>query len=439
MKGINNIKKKLLIIIFTFLFLIRFIYSQYPTGISPQNNAVSSLESNSIIQWIINSSVNAYSTAGQYLANFLSIPKVPSYVWTSITFLMATLFFVGIYLYLFEIFTQKLKVANISESETMKKAKILFIFALSVFSALAIGFAIPFLFNLYGFILLILILIALFFFGRAAISYGKSFHYSIKSFEDNVKKDLLNIENTLKDAEKNLSAKEKEHIREAEQAANSIYNDAITALKDAEKEFHNILSSFMNEYEKFTTSLIDGYKDYLKNNKNILSNDQKDALDKFINNLMNRISNDKNEFEKTLKEENLDINKIPSIRKLHDDILIEIWKLSVDDQRKQELGNILNNAYNKSRSQYKQILDNIPEVIKALSIAKARLETLGSYEKSFNDIGLKVSKFLGVDGNKKYKVGFLNALRNLEDEIKRMIASIDKEIHFLYQLRSFLY
>jgi chromosome segregation ATPase len=315
----------------------------------------------------------------------------------------------------------------------------LLIFALSVFSAIAIGYAIPFLFNLYGFILLILILIALFFFGRAAISYGKSFHYSIKSFEDNVKNDLLKIENTLKDAEKNLSAKEKEDIRKAEQAANSIYNDAITALKDAEKEFHNILSNFMDEYEKFTTSLIYGYKGYLKDKKDNLSDAQKDALKKFIDNLMDRISKDKQEFENTLKEKNPDINKIPSIRQLHDYILREIWNLSVDYQHKQELGNILENAYNNSRSQYKQILDKIPEVIKALSSAKARLESLSSYEKSFNDIGLKVSKFLGVDGNKKYKVGFLNALRNLEDERKRMIASVDKEIHFLNQLRSFLY
>jgi len=44
----------------------------------------------------------------------------------------------------------------------MRKAKILFIFTLSLFSAIAIGFAIPFLFNLYGFILLIILLIALF-------------------------------------------------------------------------------------------------------------------------------------------------------------------------------------------------------------------------------------------------------------------------------------
>jgi len=57
MGGTKNINKKLLIAIFTALFLIGFIYSIYSQATSAQNNAVSSLGSNSIIQEIINSSI----------------------------------------------------------------------------------------------------------------------------------------------------------------------------------------------------------------------------------------------------------------------------------------------------------------------------------------------------------------------------------------------
>ncbi|PVU69880.1 hypothetical protein DDW05_03240, partial [Candidatus Nanobsidianus stetteri] len=116
MEGIKNINKKLRISIFTALFLIGFIYSVYSQTTSGQNNAVSSLESNLIIQEIINSSINGYSTAGQYLANFLSINNVPTYVWSIIIFLITILFFIAIYVYLFEIFIQR---AKITESETM--------------------------------------------------------------------------------------------------------------------------------------------------------------------------------------------------------------------------------------------------------------------------------------------------------------------------------
>jgi len=104
MGSTKNTNKKLLIAIFTIPFLIGFIYSVYSQATSAQNSAVSSLESNSIIQEIINSSINGYSTAGQSLASFLSINVIPSYVWTIMIFLMTTLLFVAIYTFLFEIF-----------------------------------------------------------------------------------------------------------------------------------------------------------------------------------------------------------------------------------------------------------------------------------------------------------------------------------------------
>ncbi|MFZ8856500.1 MAG: hypothetical protein ACO2OX_04940, partial [Candidatus Nanopusillus sp.] len=97
MGGINNINKKLLISIFTVLSLIKFTYLVYSADTSSQNAAISSLGSNSIVQWIISSSTNGYSAAAQYLTNFLSIGGVPSHIWAFIIFLIVILFFIAVY------------------------------------------------------------------------------------------------------------------------------------------------------------------------------------------------------------------------------------------------------------------------------------------------------------------------------------------------------
>ena len=437
MEGINNIKKKLLITIFTFLFLIRFIYSQYPTEISSQNNAVSSLESNSIIQWIITSSTNGYSTVAQYLANFISIKGIPSYVWTIITFLIATLFFIAIYIYLFEIFTQR---TGISESETMKKAKILLIFALSVFSAIAIGFAIPFLFNLYGFILLILLLVALFFFGRATISYGRSFHYAAKSFSANVEKDLLAVEKELKEARGTLSKQEANQIGEGIKEVHSIYNEAENVRKAADEKFQDILSKLIKTYEEFVNNLINGYKSFLKNNKNSLNDDQSNILNNSIKNLKNNIDNSK--LQNILNSQHPDIQQIQSIIQsiiqLHNDILNEIRGLGLNYRQKQKLQNILKDTYENTLKQYEQTLSEIKEAINEYGKVIEKLNTLYSYEHTLNDIELRVRKFLHAHGNRKPEIGMLYALNELKNDIRRLENSVYERIQFLKNLGNLL-
>jgi hypothetical protein len=414
MKDINNINKKLLITIFTFLFLIRFIYSEYPTGISPQNNAVSSLESNSIIQWIITSSTNGYSTVARYLANFISIKGVPIYVWSIITFLMATLFFIAIYIYLFEIFIQR---TGISESETMKKAKILLIFALSVFSAIAIGFAIPFLFNLYGFILLILLLVALFFFGRATISYGKSFHYAAKSFAANVEKDLLEVERELKEARRYLSEEDVRSITEGIDKVFSIYNEVENARKAADQIFQKALSNIINEYRSFINNLIND----LNKNQKFKRNQQ---VQQFIGKLRN--------IKKRLDPRNP--KTIPSISKFHGMLLREVNTLQLNQQNKDTLIRIINNKYNTFKQNTK-IFSEIQNAINAYSKAEVKLKRLYSYEHILkNDISLRVRKFLHAPGGREHQFGMLYALDNLKNDIANVEIIINKNIQFLESL-----
>ncbi len=412
MKGISNINKKLLITIFTILFLIGFMYSAYSQATSAQNNAVSSLESNSIIQWIITSSANGYSTVAQYLANFLSIKGVPTYVWTIITFLMATLFFIAIYTYLFEIFAQR---TGISESETMRKAKILFIFTLSVFSAIAIGFAIPFLFNLYGFILLIFLLIALFFFGRATVSYGKSFHHAAKSFATNVERDLVSAERELKEAKRYLSAEEANQITEGIEKIHSIYDEADKALKAADTRFQKALSTIINEYSSFINDLIK----YLKNNKKLKGKKQ---LQQFFKNLRN-IAN-------SLDPRNA--QTIPSVSRFHSMILNEVNRLGLNQQDKNILIRILNNKYNTFKQ---NILSEIQNAINAYSNAGVKLKKLYSYENALkNDINLRFRSFFHSPGSRKVEVVMLSTLNNLKNDITNAERLINSRIQFLQDL-----
>jgi hypothetical protein len=420
MKGTKNINKKLLITIFTTPFLIGFIYSVYSQAISTQNNAVSSLESNSIIQWIITSSANGYSTVAQYLANFLSIKGVPTYVWTIITFLMATLFFIAIYTYLFEIFIQR---TGISESETMRKAKILFILTLSIFSAIAIGFAIPFLFNLYGFVLLIFLLIALFFFGRATVSYGKSFHHAAKSFAANVEKDLVEAERELKGAKRNLSEEEARYLTEGIEKIHNDLGNVLTKFNNAETKFRNTLSSLIHAYRSFINNLINDCNSYLNIHRNRLQPNQINELENFIKNLEH-------------KRDSLhpNIQYIPSIRQLHDDILREIQGLGLDDRDKRELQNILSRNYHNTFSQH-QILSEIQDALNEYNNVKISLIKFYQYEDAFKrDISLRFRQFLHAPGHRKYEIGILSALDKSKKDIRRIENLVNERIRFLEHL-----
>ncbi len=418
MEGIKNINKKLRISIFTALFLIGFIYSVYSQATSGQNNAVSSLESNLIIQELINSSINGYSTAGQYLANFLSINNVPTYVWSIIIFLMTILFFIAIYVYLFEIFIQR---AKINESETMRKSKILFIFTLSLFSAIAIGFAIPFLLNLYGFILLVLVLIALFFFGRAAISYGKSFHHSIKSFAANVEKDLVEVERELKKVKKDLSEEDAKYIMEGIEKINNDLANIQAKIDNAEAKFRNILSKLKDKYKEFINELISKYNGYLNMYKSRLQPNQINELENFIKNL-----------EHKRDSINTDIPYIPSLSQLRDNILREIWGLGLDNNDKDALQQTLNNIYNNIYPQYQQILSEMNDVIKEYNNAKILLMKFHQYEDAFKrDISLRLRKIFYKPGDRKTEMAILSALDKSKNYIREMENLINERIRFL--------
>jgi Sec-independent protein translocase protein TatA len=418
MEGMKNINKKLRISIFTALFLIGFIYSVYSQATSEQNNAVSSLESNLIIQELINSSINGYSTAGQYLANFLSINNVPTSIWSIIIFFMIASLFAAIYVYLFEIFIQR---AKITESETMRKSKILFILTLSLFSAIAIGFAIPFLLNLYGFILLVLVLIALFFFGRAIISYGRSFHHSIKSFAANVEKDLVEVERELKKVKKDLSEEDAKYIMEGIEKINNDLANIQAKIDNAEAKFRNILSKLRDTYKTFINELISKYSGYLNMHRSRLQPNQINELENLIRNL-----------EHKRDSINTDIPYIPSLSQLRDNILREIWGLGLDNNDKDALQQILNNIYNNIYPQYQQILSEMNDVIKEYNNAKILLMKFHQYEDAFKrDIGLRLRKILYASGDRKTEIAILSALDKSKNYIREMENLINERIRFL--------
>ena len=420
MEGTKNINKKLLITIFTFLFLIRFIFSVYPQATSAQNNAVSSLESNSIIQGIITSSANGYSTVAQYLANFLSINGVPTYVWTIITFLMATLFFIAIYTYLFEIFAQR---TGISESETMKKSKILLIFALSVFSAIAIGFAIPFLFNLYGFILLIFISIALFFFGRATISYGKGFHYAAKSFAANIERDLLDAEKGLKQARKDLSEQDVRYLEEGREKVHKDLEKISNEFNDAEKEFKYTLSMLAQVYRSFTGELVHNYNIYLSQHQQNLQSNHIDVLNNFIKDL-----------EHIRDSLQPDIKLLPPLKKLYNDILGEIEGLNLDDTTKRDLRSTLDSAY-RSTVLNSQAIPAIRGTISKYENVRKLLIGFYGFEKGFKkDFEVRFRYFLGAPDSRKYEMGILSAIDKSKNYIREMENLINDRIKFLEDL-----
>ncbi|MFP3167327.1 MAG: hypothetical protein RXQ68_02805 [Candidatus Nanopusillus sp.] len=430
MEGIKNINKKLLIAIFTVPFLIGFIYSVYSQGTSAQNNAaISSLESNSIIQWIINSSINGYSTAGQSLASFISINGIPSYVWTIITFLIVTLFFVAIYAFLFEIFMQKIKGANISESETMKKAKILFIFILSIFSAISIGYAIPFLLNLYGFILLVLALVALFFFGRAAISYGKSFHYATKSFEADVKKSLLKTMEELEELEnkRNLSKVDVRNISELLNVLKENYNlyeELSKALETADKKFNDTLYYIKMDHVAFFSGLRNRYEETLNKIMSNLKEEQKNKLNAFLDELDKKKNTDIEDIEK--------LRKIRSIEELYYDVLNQIKELdkdsNIDKKVISELQQILDDEHKKALGYKNQILESINDTLNEYNKAKTLL--LQMFHKYETTLKKKISSRLWSILIAHIKPD------ELEKFIKRELDSVDERIKFLEELKT---
>jgi len=423
MEGTKNINKKLLITIFTALFLIGFIYSVYSQTTSAQNNAVSSLESNSIIQGIITSSANGYSTVAQYLANFLSIKGVPTYVWTIITFLMTNLFFIGIYTFLFEIFVKR---TGISESETMKKSKILFIFALSLFSAIAIGFAIPFLFNLYGFILLILISITLFFFGRATISYGRSFHHAAESFAANVERDLVEAEKELKEAKRDLSEQDVRYLEEGIEKVNSIYNEVKKDFNNAENKFQSTLSHLELAYKVFISFFMNESERYLKQQN--LSPNQINEKDKFIRDLIQ-------------KRDNMNGQKILKTKKSPKDLYNDIRSLISRLQylNKPELERILNGAYiyffQSPQGPHHGIFGDIQDTINEYEKVRNSLMKFYGFEDSFKrDTSIRLRHFFNAPDNRKYDIGILSALDKSKNAIEGIENSVNERIQFLKHL-----
>jgi len=333
--------------------------------------------------------------------------------------------------------------ANITQNETIRKSKILFIFVLSVFSAIAIGYAIPFLLNLYGLILLILVIIALFFFGRAIISYGRSFHYATKSFEVNTKKDLLELERELKKKTKEgeLSKEEANQIEEGLKKIDRIYTEADNAFKAADEKFQNILSTLIIKYEEFIDRLINGFENYLNTSRNKWQKNQIDTLENFIGYLKNKKEEYKRELKSELYSSNLDINKIRFTLKEFPGRLSLLLnkdynnKPLYDDNIKQQLRNILDNAYYDTLSKLKS---EIESAINEYITAEAKLKNLYGLEKSLNDIELKVRQLLRVHGDRKDEIAISYALKDLKENIERMKNSITTKRPFLEYLKNLL-
>jgi len=423
MEGIKNINKKLRISIFTALFLIGFVYSVYSQATSEQNNAVSSLESNLIIQELINSSFNGYSTAGQYLANFLSINNVPTSVWSIIIFFITVLLFIGIYTFLFEIFIQRAGIKE-KENETMRKAKILSVLALSLFSAIAIGYAIPFLLSLYGFILLILVLIALFFFGRAIISYGKSFHYEAKSFAADIEKKFLEVEKELKKARKDLSDQEIKFLEEGREKVNTYLEKIDNEFNNAEREFKNTLSMLAHTYRDFTNGLVYSYNNYLSQHQQNLQLNQKEELKNFIRDL-----------EHIRDSLHPDIKLLPPLKKLYKDILEKIDRLqSIDDTNKIELRSILDNLY-RSSVLNSNAVPAIRDAINKYENVRRLLINFYGFEDGFKrNIKVRFEHLFHAPDSRKYEMGILSALNKSKNYVIEKENLIKERIKFLEDL-----
>jgi len=427
MEGIKNINKKLRISIFAALFLIGFIYSVYSQATSEQNNAVSSLGSNSIIQELLISSFNGYSIVGQYFANFLSINNVPTSVWSIIIFFMTVLLFIGIYTFLFEIFIQRAGIKE-RENETMRKAKILFVLALSLFSTIAIGYAIPFLLSLYGFILLILVLIALFFFGRAVISHGKSFYYTTKSFEADVKKDLLKAMKELEELEnkKDLS---KVDVMDLSELLNvlkenaKLFEEYQHAFGAANNSFDNTISYIKAHHDTFFDNLIDEYEKYLNSNNN-LKEEQKTKLNNFIKALKDKRNIDIDDIQR--------LRKIRSIKELYDDVLSQINELdkdpNIDKSVISEFKRMLNEEYQKALRYKPEILNHIDTALNEYRRARTLLlQILYEYETKFKrKINSRLRSILRARVKPDELEKFIKRDLNLVDERIKLLEELDK-------------
>jgi vacuolar-type H+-ATPase subunit H len=439
MEDTKNTNKKLRMAIFTAPFLIGSIYSVYSQATSTQNNAVSSLESNSIIQEIISAASSGYSAAGQYLSNFLSVNGVPSYVWTIITFLMTTLLFVSIYTFLFEIFMQKI---NISQNKTIEKSKILFIFVLSIFSAIAIGYAIPFLLNLYGFILLILVLIALFFFGRAAISYGRSFHHSIRSFTADIEKAFLNAEKEVKKAKLNAEKEvmnaradlSKEAVKFLEEGREKVHNkleNINNQLSNADKKFETTLSKLENAYKAFINNFINRSEAYFNQlqNQNLLSPSEIMEKNNFIRELGKKR-------DKINRSEILNNKK--SIKDLFNDIIAEIDNLKDLASHKSKLENLLHESYTyifHSQGPNSGIFKDMQDTIDEYRKVKKLLIEFYNFEDSFKrDIKARFRYFFHAPDNREYDIDILSALNKSKEYIREIEKLVDERIKLLENL-----
>ena len=315
------------------------------------------------------------------------------------------------------------------ENETMKKSIILFIFALSIFSALSIGFAIPFLLNLYGFILLILVLIALFFFGRAIISYGKSFHHSIRSFEADVKKDFLKAMEELEELEnkKDLSKVDIMNLSELLNVLrqnSKLFDEYQNARETADKNFGIALRYIESDYSEFFNKLIDAYENYLKNNNNNLKEEQKNKLNNFLRALRNKRDTYINEMKR--------LRKIRPIEDLRAYVLGQINKLdkdpNIDKNVISEFKKILYDKYKEVSNQKYQTLNHIEAALSEYQKARSLLlQMLYEYETKFKK---KINSRLRSILRARVKPD------ELEKIIKKDLNLVDKRIKLLTELRN---
>ena len=152
-----------------------------------------------------------------------------------------------------------------------------------------------------------------------------------------------------------------------------------------------------------------------------MQSNQKDDINKFIKYL----DDTRNSLHQVMQS-------FSSIRKLHDDILGRIQGLSsIDQTHKQELENILDNAY-RSIILQSQISSKIQDTINKYENVRRLLINFNGFEDGFKrDIQVRFKHFFRAPDNRKYDIGILSALNKSKKYTKEIEKLVDERINFL--------
>jgi hypothetical protein len=278
---------------------------------------------------------------------------------------------------------------------------------------------------------LVLVLIALFFFGRAAISYGKSFHHSIKSFAADIEKEFLKAEGELKKARKNLSEQDIKFLEEGREKIHKELENIYNQLNNADAKFETTLSKLENAYKAFINNFINRCEVYFNQlqSQNSLSPNQITEKDNFIRELEQKR-------DKIDRSEILDTKK--SIKDIFNEILQDINNLKDLASHKSKLENLLHESYIyifHSQGPNSQVFKDMQDTINEYRRVKTLLSNFYKFEDAFKrDIDLRFRHLFRTPGNRKYDISILSALNKSEKDIREIETLVDKRIQLLEKL-----